>query len=104
MAVLEAMAAGRPVVAPALPGLSEVLVDGETGYLVPGLQPDLASAISGLIRDPAQRRGMGDRGRRRVREQFDVARMVGETVRVYQEALARGGRPAVETMPHSPGA
>jgi glycosyltransferase involved in cell wall biosynthesis len=88
MALLEAMAAGRPVVAPALPGLAEVIVDGATGYLVAGDKPDLATAIVALIRDPGRRRAMGQRARQRVQERFDVGRMVEATARVYQEALA----------------
>lgn len=66
-AVIEAMAARLPVVALAVDGVSESVVDGETGYLVP---PPcdvraLAEPLAGLLKNPGQRRSMGEHGRKR---------------------------------------
>ena len=64
---LEAMAAGLPVVACRAAAIPEVVLDGETGVLVPPGAPDaLAHAIEGLLSDPARARGLGAEGRRRV--------------------------------------
>jgi glycosyltransferase involved in cell wall biosynthesis len=68
--VLEAMAAGKPVVASRFPGLAELITDGETGMLVPAEdQPMLARATHQLLNDPDLRARMGESARRRVREQ-----------------------------------
>lgn len=69
--LLEASAAGVPVVATVVGGCSEVVAHGETGLLVPSGQPaSLAGAVSNLLRDPQLRRRMGDAGRERMREKF----------------------------------
>ncbi len=74
--VLEAMAAARPVVATALPGLEEVIVDGETGVLVPAQDPArVAAAVVSLIRDPHKRRVIGWSGRERARHEFTIGRI-----------------------------
>lgn len=87
--VLEAMAAAKPVVATALPGLNEVVVDGDTGLLVPPRDPDrLAAAVLQVLRDPQRARVMGQRGRARVSAEFSVARMVEATTAVYSAAIA----------------
>jgi glycosyltransferase involved in cell wall biosynthesis len=87
MAALEAMAAGRPVVASNLPGLAELVADGETGLLVP---PDdklaLARASRVLLEDEPRRRRMGEAARERARTRFPLS----ETVRAVQEVY-RGG-------------
>jgi glycosyltransferase involved in cell wall biosynthesis len=85
----EAMAASKPVVATRVSAVPEVVVDGETGILVPPRDPQaLAGAIIRLCRDPAERRRLGNNGYRRVRERFTADRMVDETMAVYREALA----------------
>jgi glycosyltransferase involved in cell wall biosynthesis len=72
-ATLEAMAAGRPVVASRLPGLAELVVPGQTGYLVaPGDKVDLARQTRILLEQPDLARQMGAAGRERVREHFSV--------------------------------
>jgi glycosyltransferase involved in cell wall biosynthesis len=74
---LEAMAAGRPVVATRWPGLAEVVSDGETGYLVTaGDKMDLARRTRSLLDDPARRRSMGAAARRRAGERFGAAALV----------------------------
>lgn len=95
--IVEAMAAGRPVVASAVGGVPEIVVDGETGLLVPaGDAPALADAIARLLRDPASARQMGARGGDRARELFSVERMVRQHERLYEALSARllrsGGR------------
>jgi glycosyltransferase involved in cell wall biosynthesis len=82
--ILEAMLHERPVVASAVVGIPEQVVDGETGLLVPPSDPDaLARALDALAADPARRRRLGEAGGRRVRERFTVARMVDATLAVY---------------------
>jgi glycosyltransferase involved in cell wall biosynthesis len=90
IAVLEAMAAGLPVVASAVGGIPEIVVDGETGLLVPpGNDPaPLAAAIRELLGDPERRRRMGEAGRRRVEERHDVARFRQEHLAFYDSLLA----------------
>jgi glycosyltransferase involved in cell wall biosynthesis len=83
-AALEAMAAGRPIVASRLPDLAEIVVDGETGFLVePNDKADLARRTRLLLDDPPQRQGMGAAGRQRVNERFTVDRLVTASARRY---------------------
>jgi glycosyltransferase involved in cell wall biosynthesis len=71
LVVLEAMAAGVPVVASAVSGIPEVVVDGETGWLVPPENPKaLAAALDEVLTGPAEARRRGEAGRRRVDERF----------------------------------
>jgi glycosyltransferase involved in cell wall biosynthesis len=89
LSILEAMAAAKPVVATAISGVNEVVVHGETGFLVPARDPDmLASAIRGLLADSELAARFGAAGRRRVEEHFSMGRMVSATERVYDEVLA----------------
>lgn len=93
--LLEAMRAARPCVATAVGGNAEAVADGVTGRIVPvGDVAAMAGALAELLGDPARRAAFGAAGRERWRERFTAARMVGETERLYREALARRGRPA----------
>lgn len=86
--LLEALAMGRPVVASRIPGVDELIQHGRTGWLAPAGQPAaLAAAIGQALRDPARARELGRAGARLVRERFTAARMVAETVAVYEGAL-----------------
>lgn len=74
LVVLEAMEAGLPVVASRVSGIPEVVVDGETGWLVPPEDPRrLAAALGEALGDPAEARRRGEAGRRRVDERFRPA-------------------------------
>lgn len=85
-AVLEAMAAGLPVVATNVGGVPEAVVDGVTGILVPpGDSRLLAEGILRLIRDPQMAARMGMAGRARVEEMFSAEVMAKKTVEVYEE-------------------
>jgi glycosyltransferase involved in cell wall biosynthesis len=92
LALLEAMLAARPVVATNVSSIPEIVVDGETGLLVP---PDdaetLAAAITRVLDDPAD---YGARGRARAETEFSVARMADRTLAVYETAL-QGTSPRV---------
>ncbi len=87
-AILESMAAGLPVVATAVGGSQEAVVDGETGFLVPSDDHEaVAEKVKLLLFDPEKRRVMGERGRARVREHFSLEKMVDETEKLYVELL-----------------
>jgi glycosyltransferase involved in cell wall biosynthesis len=87
---LEAMACGRPVVATAVGGLVDTVVDGETGDLVPPRDPDrLGKALAALLADDERRAAYGAAGVRRVRNRYRWSRVVADTEVVYRQALAR---------------
>jgi glycosyltransferase involved in cell wall biosynthesis len=88
--LIEALAARRPVVATRVGGVASVVDDEETGSLVPAGDPDtLADRIDRLLRDPAHRRALGDRGRERVRQRFGIDRWISELRALYSELLSR---------------
>jgi glycosyltransferase involved in cell wall biosynthesis len=85
---IEAMAHGRPVVASRVPGLEELVVDGETGILVPPRRPDLLrDALLHLLAHPELRREMGIAGRQRITALCSWERVAELTIRTYREAL-----------------
>jgi len=85
---LEAMACGTPVVASRVGGIPEVVVDGETGWLVePGDPAALAHALRTALADPQRARRMGEAGRRRVEAHFSWDRIAALTMDVYQQAI-----------------
>ena len=89
LVVTEAMAAAKPVVASRTGGIPEIVVDGESGLLVPpGDSATLASALARLIRNPDEVRKMGSAGRRRVGELFTLDRMAREYTELYESLLA----------------
>lgn len=92
LVILEAMAAGIPVVATDVGGNRQAVVDGQTGFLVPSDNPDaLAAAISQLLQDEAMHRRFSEEARRRFAEQFTVSRMVERYQTIYEDCLARRG-------------
>lgn len=87
-AILEAMAAGKPVVATAVDGNVEQVVDGCTGFLVPPGDADaLAEALLAVVRDSAMMKEMGRRGRERVAGEFPIERMTGLHIKLYCDLL-----------------
>lgn len=93
LTALEAMACGLPVVASQAGGLPEIVVEGETGVLVPpGDARALADALLDLASDRDRARALGASGRRRVEQEFGIDRMLERLIEVYRGVLegARG--------------
>jgi len=88
VACLEAMAHGRPVVATHVGGLLDLVVDGETGIVVPPRDPAaLRSALERLLADPDLRRRLGAAGRDRARTHFSWEKVTDATLAAYAEAV-----------------
>jgi len=100
---LEAMACRAPVVASAVGGIKEVVVEGETGYLVPFAQDpvtsfptdpeqfarDLAARLNEMLEDEEKCRRFGDAGRRRVEEIFSWTAIAHQTIALYERLIAK---------------
>lgn len=88
--ILEAMAAGLPVVATAVGGTPEMVCDGETGCLVPPQDPQrLEAALLQLLGDAERRQRMGRRGRCRAETKFSLPAMVNEYEQLYEHLCAQ---------------
>ena len=99
---LEAMACRAPVVASATGGILEVVVDEETGHLVPfdadpvttfpkdpaKFAKDLAARLTELLKDPAKAQRMGEAGRKRVEEHFSWTAIAAQTIKLYEGLIA----------------
>ena len=100
---LEAMACKAPVVASAVGGILEVVVDGETGHLVEfdadpattfpvdakKFAKDLAARLTELLKDPDKARRMGEAGRKRVEEHFSWTAIAAQTIKLYEGLVAK---------------
>jgi glycosyltransferase involved in cell wall biosynthesis len=87
--IMEAMACARPVVSTRLAGIPESVVEGFTGLLVPpGDWEELAIALDKLVRDPALRKRLGDAGRARMKNEFDVAKTVEPLHRLFSACIS----------------
>ncbi|MCR4398000.1 MAG: glycosyltransferase [Firmicutes bacterium] len=94
LALLEAMALGKPVVAARTGGIPEIVTDGENGVLVPpGDAPALARALLGLLRDPRRAERLAAAGLDTVQARFNARTMAEKTVALYRRLLA--ARPGV---------
>jgi glycosyltransferase involved in cell wall biosynthesis len=88
VSVIESLAAGRPVVATDVGGVSDVVRDGVDGFLVEAADVDaLADRLQELAADPERRRAMGEAGRERVLHRYAVARLVDDVDRLYRALL-----------------
>jgi glycosyltransferase involved in cell wall biosynthesis len=93
VSAIEALAAGRPVVATRVGGVPDVVRDGEDGFLVEaGATDDLAERLERLARDPALRDRMGEAGRERVLPRYAVDRLVDDVDRLYRSLLRSTNR------------
>ncbi|HVS33357.1 MAG TPA: glycosyltransferase [Thermoanaerobaculia bacterium] len=85
ISLMEAMAAGKPVVASAISGIPELVVHEDSGLLVDSTHPErIASSIRRLIEDPALREAMGRAGQKRVRERFDVRHSAARMIELFE--------------------
>jgi glycosyltransferase involved in cell wall biosynthesis len=88
MATLEAMASAKPVVATRVGGNPELVIEGETGLLVPSEDSGaLAKGITTLLLDKHRARAFGQNGRRRVEQRFHINMMIDEYRKLYRESL-----------------
>jgi L-malate glycosyltransferase len=93
-AILEYMAASKPVVVTDVGGAREAVIEGETGYLVQAGDDELMAArIISLLSEPESARAMGERGRRVVEEKFSCEAQLNNTLNLYEKLLAEA-RPA----------
>jgi glycosyltransferase involved in cell wall biosynthesis len=98
--LLEAMAWSRPVVATAVNGCPEIVVDGGTGFLVPpGDTITWARRVVDLLSDPAMAAAMGGEGRIRVEERFSLRDVVARTESLYQRVAKAQERPRLPREP-----
>jgi glycosyltransferase involved in cell wall biosynthesis len=94
-AIMEAMAAGLPVVASNIPGNDELVIEGQTGFLVPvGDTKALATRINQLLDDDVLRKSFGQAGQERVRTAFTMEQMVERHVALYRQLLSQKGKGA----------
>ena len=87
--IMEAMACAVPVVATDIPGCNELVVEGETGFLVPVAgRAERAKMTDKILRDAPLARRLGEQGRRRVLKEFSVEQMVARHLELYREILS----------------
>jgi glycosyltransferase involved in cell wall biosynthesis/SAM-dependent methyltransferase len=93
LVVLEAMLAGKPVVATRSGGAAEMVRDGDTGFLVPiDDPPALARAVLALLEDPERRAAMGKRGKERARTVFSHERYIKQFERIFDQLASTTDR------------
>lgn len=103
LTLLEAMATGLPIVATRIGGNPEVIVDDETGILVPAESPDsMAQAMLALLRDPARAAAMGFAGRRRIEDHFDLRFVSARYERLYARLSAAAGTRQISKLNRRP--
>jgi len=108
LVAIESLAAGRTMIATAVDGTPEVVVDGRTGLTVPAGDPDaLAGAILRLLREPALRRRLAQAGRKWVLERFSLEKQIQNTqdlyFRAWEERVRLASQEIPQTFPERPG-
>ncbi len=94
LTILEAMAVGLPVVTTRVGGNPEIVLEGQTGYLVPDQNPEaLATAMLQMLAQRDQWPAMGELGRKRVEQQFEIRTMIRQYEELYTEVLGSRTRP-----------
>lgn len=98
MSILEAMAAGLPVVSTRVGGIPEAVMDGKEGLLVPPGDPQaLATALRRLLADAALREQMGQAARERVQREFAAAAVIPRVEALYRQTLEGRGQPMAQS-------
>lgn len=91
LTLIEGMACGKPVIGSAFGAASEIIVEGETGYVVNPLDTNaLARAIRSLLQDPTRRQTFGTAAQARVREQFTLQQQAKRVLEIFGEVCALG--------------
>ncbi|HEX4079111.1 MAG TPA: glycosyltransferase [Rhizomicrobium sp.] len=89
-ALIECMAAGKPVIATNFGGTGELVEDGVTGYLIDDRDaPALGHRILHLLENPSVARALGERGRRRIEQHFSIQRLTEDHVSLYRDLMTR---------------
>ncbi|PIE35297.1 hypothetical protein CSA56_04775 [candidate division KSB3 bacterium] len=102
-AILEGMAAGKAIVATEAGGNPELILDGQTGLLVPPGNPShLARAIVQLLGNQQQRKQLGEKARQRAATHFGIAEMVQQSEALYQTLVHTNISTSLHTLPESP--
>lgn len=88
LVLVEAMAAGKPVIGTKVGGIPEIIEDGITGFLIPPHSPDkLAQAIIKILENPDLAHNMGSRGRQKAEIQFNLQQSINEIQKIYEQIL-----------------
>jgi glycosyltransferase involved in cell wall biosynthesis len=99
MSIEEAMAQGRAIVATAVGGIPELIIDGQSGMLVPANNPiKLAETITRLIEDKKLRTELGQNAQKRIKEKFLIQHSIDELSRIYQEVLGQNENHSGKTL------
>ncbi|MCJ7812867.1 glycosyltransferase family 4 protein, partial [bacterium] len=90
LVLIEAMAMGLPVISSNCDGVPEIVIDGETGKLIPPRSSEvLTSAVIDMLINPDKMKAIGQSGRIRVMEMFDWHRVVSETILLYHHLIKK---------------
>ena len=82
------MASGKPVIVSDIPGVREVITDGREGFLSPPMEiKELATKIKKLLSDPKLRKRMGQFGRKKVVNNYEISKVVDKIEKVYHDIL-----------------
>jgi glycosyltransferase involved in cell wall biosynthesis len=88
IALIEAMACGKPVIATNVGPFPEIIKDGETGVLIPvHSPPSLADAVISLARNPEKRMLIGKKAKEEVENRFDIRKIANDYLKIYDEAV-----------------